>query len=159
MGMTCPRVAQKNYLQCSITYNSTTMKYKEPLDHYDRLPEDMTAYLRHYGWHFSKRLSDWAAKKMTKDGEPINPMSKAQVDEILESYGVKLKNDDGYDSVYVANMAKADFYGSSIVDDAHLALYVKDTVDDEDQADGFILNRFYADCVRKGCAIPWEDVI
>lgn len=30
---------------------------------------------------------------------------------------------------------------------------------DEDQADGFIFNRFYADCARNGVGIPWEDVL
>jgi hypothetical protein len=41
-----------------------------------------------------------------------------------------------YDSVYVANMCKADFLGSSIVDDVHMALYVKDVIDDPDATDG-----------------------
>lgn len=96
---------------------------------------------------------------MEKDGSPVKPMKKDKVDELLESYGIKLKNDEGYDSMYVANMCRADFYGSSITDEQHLALFIKDYIDDEDQADGFVFNRFYADCVRKGCVINWEDLI
>ena len=38
-------------------------------------------------------------------------------------------------------------------------LFVKDYVDDEDQPDGFIFNRFYADCALSGTPIPWEDIL
>ena len=61
--------------------------------------------------------------------------------------------------VYVANMARADFYKSSIKDEEQLAQFIKDMVDDADQKDGFIFNRFYADCCHNGVPIPWEDVL
>lgn len=35
----------------------------------------------------------------------------------------------------------------------------KEIVDDPDQADGFIFNRFYADCNHNGIGIPWDDVL
>lgn len=70
-----------------------------------------------------------------------------------------LENNVGYDHVYVANMVKADFYKSSIEDEAHMALFVKDMVDDTDQKDGFIFNRFYADCNHNGIGIPWDDIL
>ena len=56
-------------------------------------------------------------------------------------------------------MCKADFWGSSIKDEESMARYVKDTVDDVDQKDGFIFNRFYADCCHGGLPIPWDDVL
>ena len=37
-----------------------------------------------------------------------------------------------YDYVFVATMCKADYLGSSIKDENHLVLYVKDTIDDVD---------------------------
>lgn len=40
-----------------------------------------------------------------------------------------------------------------------MAHYVKDVVDDTDQKDGFIFNRFYADCCHNGIGIPWEDLL
>lgn len=135
------------------------MKYRESLDAYDERPEGMTNYLRHHGWHFSKKMSEWAAKHMEKDGSKIRPFTKEKLDEILSTYGVTLENDVDYDSVFAANMCRADFYGSSITDEQHLALFVKDYVDDEDQADGFIFSRFYSDCCRKGLPIPWEEVL
>lgn len=64
-----------------------------------------------------------------------------------------------HDHVYVANMARADFYKSSIKDEEQLAQFIKDMVDDTDQKDGFIFNRFYADCCHNGVPIPWEDVL
>lgn len=64
-----------------------------------------------------------------------------------------------YDYVYVANMCKADFLGSSVVDENHLAKYVKDVIDDADAYDGIVFNRWYADMCRKGIAIDWENMI
>ena len=40
-----------------------------------------------------------------------------------------------------------------------LAQFVKDYIDDEDAADGFVFNRWYADTVRAGIPIPWEDLL
>lgn len=35
-------------------------RYKIPLDAYDMKPEGMIAYLRYNGWHFNKKMCDWA---------------------------------------------------------------------------------------------------
>ena len=130
-----------------------------PLDTYDLKPECMTAYLRYNGWHFSKKMCEWAVRQMRKSGKPIEMMKKDRVDEILQSQSLTLENDIGYDSVYVANMAKADFWNSSINGEAQLAQFIKDMIDDEDQKDGFVFNRFYADCCHNGTPIPWEDLL
>ena len=63
------------------------------------------------------------------------------------------------EAVYVANMCKADFLGSSIIDEGHLALYVKDVIDDVDGYDGLVFNRWYADTVRKGIPVDWSEVL
>ena len=84
---------------------------------------------------------------------------KEKVDALLLGQGIEVKNKIGYDHVYVANMARADFYKSSIKDEEQLAQFIKDMVDDADQKDGFIFNRFYADCCHNGVPIPWEDVL
>ena len=34
------------------------------LDYYDILPEGMDAYLSNYGWHFSKKMCEWAVSNM-----------------------------------------------------------------------------------------------
>lgn len=57
------------------------------------------------------------------------------------------------------NMCKADYYGSSISDEKHFALYIKDTIDDEDAGDGTTMRRWYATMVANGMMVDWEDVL
>lgn len=140
-------------------------KNRIPLDVYDMKPEGMIAYLRYNGWHFNKKMCEWAVGLMKKvnastgNMESVEPIDKDTVDELLKAHSVKLEDNAGFDYVYVANMAKADFYKSSIKDEASLAQFVKDMIDDPDQADGFVFNRFYADCNHNGVGIPWDEVL
>lgn len=137
----------------------------ERLDTTSRMPSGMREYLETYGWHFSKKLCDWAVGNMkrinpvTGKVERMQMMTKEEIDELLKKQGVVLDNCRGYDYVYVANMAKADYWKSSIDDDAHLAKFVKDYLDDYDGYDGIALTRFYADCIGNGTPIVWEDMI
>lgn len=127
------------------------------LDLYDDLPKSMRTYLMHNGWHFNKSLCNFAVSLMKKNGKTLDPISKENVDKLLESYKIQLDNNVGYDYVFVANMCKADYYGSSIVDDKHVALYIKDTIDDEDAADGTTMRRWYATMVANGITVDWDD--
>lgn len=130
---------------------------------YDEYPEAMLTYLRNYGPHFNRKLFEFAVKGMTKwaDGKEqnITPFTKDNVENILNNNGVNVRNGQLYDCAYVANMCKADFWGSSITDERHLALYIKDVIDDIDAPDGLVFNRFYADCCYKGIAIDWEEML
>ena len=123
----------------------------------------MEEYLSYYGWHFSKKMVDWATSKMYKtvggNKRYLDAISKESFEEMLKIYNVSLECKHEYDCLYVANMAKADFLGSSIPDERSLLLYVKDYTEDPDGYDGLPFTRFYADCIGSGCAIPWEDVI
>ena len=130
------------------------------LDIYDILPEGMEVYLSHYGWHFSKKMCEWAVKHMTdRNGKPVVLADKESVDDMLKQHGVKLKNDKGYDAVFVYHMGKSDYLGSSIPGDAALCQYVKDVLDDVDGYDGIAFSRFMADCNGKGIPVVWEDMI
>lgn len=129
------------------------------LTQYDIKPEGMVNYLRYNGPHFSKKLADFAISKMRKDDSKLQRLEKEQVDKLLSSNNIEIMNDYLYDTVYVANMAKADFYGSSITTDLSLAKFIKDYLDDEDGYDGIAFNRFLADCARKGVVINWERMI
>ena len=137
--------------------------HKEDLTNYDVKPQGMVNYLRYNGPHFNKKLVQFAVSKMYKlvNGEKkyITPYTKEQVDRMLAEHGVKLNNNELYDYVYVANMCKADFLGSSVIDEEHLALYVKDVIDDKDGYDGIVFNRWYADMVIQGIPIEWEDML
>lgn len=129
------------------------------LDQYDHRPQDMIKYLSNYGWHFTRKMCDFATSKMVKDGKRLNVLEKSKVDTILKNAGITLENNQLYDYVYVANMAYADFYGSSIVNDSQLAKYIKDVIEDEDGYDGLVFNRWYADMCKLGIAIDWEEMV
>ena len=137
--------------------------YHKDMGSYDEIPEGMKVYLNNYGCHFNKKLCMEAVSRMytMEDGrkKPILPYTKEQVDRMLESYGIQLKRGKLYDCVYVANMCKADFYGKSVPDERHLALYIKDLLDDPDAEEGFVFNRFNADTMFMNEPIEWEDVI
>lgn len=129
------------------------------LTQYDIKPQAMVNYLRYNGPHFSKALCEFAVKKMRKGNKPVQQITEDQLSNILKNSGIKIENDYLYDSLYVANMCKADFYGSCITTDINLAKFVKDYLDDEDGYDGIAFNRFLADCARKGIVINWENMI
>ena len=138
---------------------------RDSLDLYDELPEDMELYLRHNGRHFNKKLCSFAISKMkvrnpsTGEVTKLDIMTKEVIDNLLKINKVVLTENELYDYVYVANMCKADFLGSSIPDERHLCLYVKDVIDDVDAYDGIVFNRWYADMCRKGVPISWIDML
>lgn len=129
------------------------------LDMYDEMPKSMRKYLRNYGWHFNKSLCTYAVSLMMKSGKKLEPVSKEFVDKTLEQNNIQLINNIGYDYIFVANMCKADYYGSSISDEKHFALYIKDTIDDEDAAEGTTMRRWYATMVSNGIMVDWEEYI
>lgn len=85
-------------------------------------------------------------------------ITREQLDNMMKQSNVHLTNNDNpYDAVFVANMCKADYLGSSVPDGLHLCLYVKDVIDDVDGYDGIAFNRWYADMCRKGIQIDWYN--
>lgn len=130
------------------------------LDYYDIMPAGLEAYLSHYGHHFSKALCEWAVKQMRdQNGNKISLKSKDKVEAFLNAHGVEIENDKGYDKVFVYHMGLSDYYGDSVPDDARLARYVKNVLDDKDGYEGIAFTRFLADCNGKGVPIVWEDVM
>lgn len=130
------------------------------LDYYDIRPSGMDEYLSNYGRHISKQMYLWAVSMMRdKNGNKAKPMEKDEVRQMLEKHGVSVKNNRAYDVPYVFMMAKMDYYGSSIIDDAHLALFVKDYLDDIDGSSSRAFDELYIKTVALGIPIDWEDVI
>lgn len=130
------------------------------LDYYDILPAGLEAYLSHYGWHFSKALCEWAVKRMRdRNGNKISFKSKEKVESFLNEKGIEIENDKGYDKVFVYHMGLSDYMGGSIPDESHLAMYVKEVLDDKDGYESIAFTRFLADCNGKGVPIVWEDMI
>lgn len=134
------------------------------LTQYDVTPEDMLIYMRNYGPHFNKKLCRFAVGLMEKKGSdgikrPITPITREETEGLLARQDIHIERGQLHDCTYVANMCKADFLNSSVPDEKHMALYIKDVIDDVDAPDGLVFNRFYADCCYKGIAIEWEDML
>ena len=121
----------------------------------------MDAYLSRHGYHFSKAMFTWAVSMMEdRNGDPARLVDKERVDQILSANNVTVKNKTGYyDVAYVYNMARNDYFGSSITDEAHLSKFVKDYLDDKDGSKTRAFDEFYAKTIALGIDIPWADMI
>ena len=120
----------------------------------------MEEYLAEYGYHFNKRLFDFAMSFMEdRNGKPISVWDKAKTDEFLKMNNIKLKNALGYDAAYVTNMARSDYWGSALFDESHLALFVRDYVDDPDGSPTRAFDEFYIKTVALGIPIFWDEMI
>lgn len=135
------------------------------LYHFTDLPTDMKRYVRHFGLHFNHRLYEYAVSLMERKikgserTEKMKPVDKSKFDEIMKKYNLTLEYDVLYDGLFVWSMAMSDFYESSLPTEKEVAQYVKDYVDDVDQVNGFILNRWVADMALSGTPIEWDDFI
>lgn len=135
------------------------------LDTFDDIPREMRTYLQHHGWHFGKNACEYAVSLIRKRNptsgklEKIEPYTKEDVETMMKKYGVTLDTNKDYDFVYVANMGKADYLKSSIPDEQHLALYIKDVIDDPDAGDGTVMRRWYATMVANGIGVEWSEML
>lgn len=117
-------------------------------------------YVDQYGFHFNKKLYEWAVSMMTdRNGSRVQPKTKEQVSEFLRNNGVNLSNDRGHDAAYVHAMLYADCWGSSYKTDQQLALGVRDFLDDPDGTDSKAFDHFVVDCRTKGEPIFWDEMI
>lgn len=121
-------------------------------------------YICKHGPHFNKKLLDFAVSHMYRKNESglkelIEPYSNDYITALLDTHGVQLERNSLYDALYVACMCKADFLGSSIADDYHLALYIKDVIDDVDAVEGTVFNRWCSDISYSGICVDWEEMI
>lgn len=132
---------------------------------YESRPEKMNLYLSYNGWHFSERMCELAVYRMQKlnkatgHKERIEGIKKDKVDELLAKYNIKLEKNELYDYVYVANMGMADVYKSSVPDEAHLAQYVKDIIDDPDAPEGLVMRQWYVKMIALNKPIDWGDML
>lgn len=130
------------------------------LSKYDFKSPAMRAYLGTYGEHFSKELCEDAVKMMRdRQGNPVQMASKEDIKTMLENNGVTLGRNTLYDAVYVHAMARADYWGSSLDDEAHLAMFIGDYLNDTDGYEGKAFNRWYADMCKMGVVLDWEDYL
>ena len=126
------------------------------------IPEDMQEYLSYYGWHFNKKMYEFAVSNMKKNDATTGRMVKVipptleDVKAVLAKSKVDIDNNNIYDALYLAAMVKADYWGSSIEDDEHMARYIEDVLCDPDGFDEIVFTRYLADCAAKGTVIHWD---
>lgn len=136
-----------------------------PLDMYEMMPREQRSYLANYGWSFNRKSCMHAVKNMKRQNsatgkdEPIEMKSKDEVEEILKRHNIKLDHNKGYDFVYVYHMAMADYFKSSLTDEQHVAMFVKDYIDDVDNPGGNAFRKWYMDMIAKGEPVEWSDLL
>lgn len=119
---------------------------------------DKKDYIVKHGAHFNNKLLEFALEIMKEKHNGFTPYSKEEVDSLFSKCNIVVDTTN-YDYVYVANMCKADYYGSSINDEEHLAKFVKDCLDDHDTYNGRTFYRWYLDIKKQGIVVDWESVI
>lgn len=120
----------------------------------------MEEYLSEYGYNFNDKLFAFAVSKMKdRSGAKLQAWDKEKTKSFLIANGVSLRNDRGHNAAYVLNMARADYYGSSIADEQHLARYVKDYLDDIDGAESRAFDEFWIKMVALGEPIFWDEML
>lgn len=138
---------------------------KQSLDIWDEFPPEMKRYCKNFGLHFNEKALKYALAYMkrknpaTQKMEKIEPWTKEQVDELLKKNNVTLENNELHDYVYVANMAKADFFKSSLPTEKEVAVYIRDVIDDPDAVDGQVFNRWISDMMLQGHPIDWAAIL
>ena len=53
---------------------------EQRLDTYSRFPSGMQDYLSAYGWHFSRKMCDWAVSRMKTKNGALEPLSREELD-------------------------------------------------------------------------------
>ena len=134
-----------------------------PADMFCELPPEMKNYLRHYGYHFSPAMYRFAVSKMRKKigekMEKIEPATLEKCEELLKQHNVTLEDGVNYDVAYLYSMIDADFFGKSIPNEQYKALHIKAMMEDPDQEDGYIFNRWVGDMWFSGEPIYWEEML
>lgn len=130
------------------------------LDLHDNLCIDMLQYLSENGWHFNKKLSDYAIDNMTKDNdEKIVRYTVDDCTHILIKNHINIESKNLYDAVYLMNMYKADYAEHGKDNEKDAAIFANKTLNDPDGYDGIALTRYYADTIGKGIRINWESML
>lgn len=138
---------------------------RQSLDLWDDFPPEAKLYFKNFGLHFNAKAIKLAVSEMKRKNtatnkiEKIEPWSKDEVDELLKRHNITLENNVLHDYVFVANMAKADYFKSCLPTEKEVALYIKDVIDDPDAVDGQVFNRWFSDRMLQGLPIDWAEIL
>lgn len=121
-------------------------------------------YVEKNGHHFNEHTLKFAVNNMyylDKEGNEVKipEATEEELLKLMEMYKVDIKRYHLYDCLYVLSMGRADFLNSSVPDERHLILYVKDLIDDPDGYEGLVFNRWCADLEGMNVEIDWHEMI
>lgn len=116
--------------------------------------EDKAVYDDMYHGLFSRRLAEWAIKRM----EPRTNRSIDEMKEVLKKSNVEIQEEFLYTAWYVFNMAYAD-YPKTLKTDEQRALFVDETINDPDGTPANVLSCFEAKMCNAEVPIFWEKYL
>ena len=129
------------------------------------MPVGQQVYVISNGYHFDKKLYEYAASlmrkvnKQTQKEEKVPAFTKEEVDTLLKKHNVDVENKGNYDYVYAAQMCRADYLGGSVPDEQRLAMYVREKCDDIDAPDGLIFREWVMKMSTMGESIDWYQFL
>lgn len=113
-------------------------------------------YIQMHGEHFTRKLSEWACKEMTNRNCMEHYWTPEQVEAVMSKMGVTLDAKTKYDAHYLANMAYADYFGSTFVDETKCLQFAADYMADPDGYEGRAFNHWLTDAMKKCITIDWD---
>jgi hypothetical protein len=142
------------------------MEKRTPLDLYDYelTPPAMKAYLRNYGFNFSKKACEYAVSLMKRMEQApprkvsITPWSKEKVTECFKRNGVTIDGELNYNHVYLFNMALAD-YPKTLSEEKSICMFVKESSEDIDSNPDNIFRKWIISMDGNGIPIFWEELL
>lgn len=122
--------------------------------------DGLVEYIERHGRHFGKALFEFAVSLMRgRDGRPLEIWDGERCSAFLKEQGVIPSRGNDHDAAYVVNMARADYYGSSLDDPRHLALFVRDYLDDIDGSPSRAFDEFCAKVKALKTDVPWDKLV
>lgn len=122
-------------------------------------------YLKEYetkhGMHFSEKLAEHASKKMKNRNGLAHYWTREEVKGAITGAGLKIPADVRWcDMHYLANMAYADYFGSSLKTEVDCLQWACDQVNDPDGYSEKAFNHYLADLMKcETCDIPWKEMM
>ncbi len=120
------------------------------LDTYEKRPSGMNEYLSMYGWHFSKKMAEFASLHFCDGRELIDSQALNKISKNLDL----VKNNIGFDANYLFARFQKLFPENS---DYQLAKMIDDWL--KNNYEESVFTNFYSDCIANGIAIIWEEMI
>lgn len=128
------------------------------------ISEEEAQYMDAHHGQFSKKLAEWAISGMEVKDEKSGEMKESphhsieEMESVLRSNGVKVKEAEIYTAWYLYNMTFAD-YQEALESDKSRAKFVAETLHDPDCKPEAVLACFRAKMDVKGVPIHWERMI